>query len=90
LTPGEELETLVTIVRRQNPFLRAAAGAVALYRERISPRLPRTCAYDETCSEYALRQLTERGLMRGGWAAFRRYRNCTAATAERLSPSSTR
>jgi putative component of membrane protein insertase Oxa1/YidC/SpoIIIJ protein YidD len=63
---------------------------VMLYQDRISSRCPRRCAYPETCSEYALRQLTEQGFLRGGLAAVRRYRSCTAATAERFARSAMR
>jgi uncharacterized protein len=66
-------------------MLRLAIAGVSFYRDRVSSRLSRRCAYDESCSAYALRQLTERGLVRGGLAALRRYRTCNADMAERLS-----
>jgi uncharacterized protein len=72
-------------MEHRGPLLRLAMAGVSLYRERVSSQLPRRCAYEETCSAYALRQLAERGLVRGGIAALRRYRTCTAEAAERLS-----
>jgi putative component of membrane protein insertase Oxa1/YidC/SpoIIIJ protein YidD len=77
-------------MRRPQPLLGAAIGLIRLYRSHVSSRVAATCAYDESCSEYALRQLRERGLVRGAWAAYRRYRSCDSATAERLSLSTSR
>lgn len=74
-------------MRRPQPFLRLGLGLIDLYRTHVSSPFPPACAYDETCSEYAQRQLREQGLVRGGLAAFRRYRTCDAVTAERLSYS---
>ena len=75
----------LAVVKRRGPLLELAIAGISFYRDRVSSRLPRRCAYDETCSAYALRQLTERGLVRGGIAALRRYRTCNVETAERLS-----
>jgi putative membrane protein insertion efficiency factor len=77
-------------MRRQRPLTYLAISLVETYQERISSQLPARCAYSETCSQYAVRQLSEHGFVRGGWAAYRRYRRCDAAAAERLSTSSVR
>jgi putative component of membrane protein insertase Oxa1/YidC/SpoIIIJ protein YidD len=57
-------------------FARVALRAIRDY-QLVNAGRPRVCAYDETCSSYAVRQILNRGLMRGGWAAFRRFRTCT-------------
>jgi putative component of membrane protein insertase Oxa1/YidC/SpoIIIJ protein YidD len=67
-------------VRRQHFFAGFALRAIADYQARTATR-PRVCAYDESCSNYAARQIRERGLIRGGWDAFRRYRTCTVDAA---------
>jgi putative component of membrane protein insertase Oxa1/YidC/SpoIIIJ protein YidD len=77
-------------MRRPHPLLCIAVALIGLYRSHVSSRVGATCAYEESCSDYALRQLRERGLVRGLWAAYRRYRTCDAATAERLSLSAGR
>ena len=67
-------------MRRQHFFAKLALRAIAGYQVRTAQR-PRICAYDESCSNYAARQIRERGLIRGGWSAFRRYRTCTVDAA---------
>jgi len=74
---------------RRGRLLRLALAGIAFYRDRISSRLPRRCVYEETCSAYAVRRLTEEGVFRGGLAALRRYRTCNAETAERLFRATT-
>jgi putative component of membrane protein insertase Oxa1/YidC/SpoIIIJ protein YidD len=64
----------------QRFFARLAFRAILDY-QRLNAGRPRRCVYDETCSSYALREIGERGLVRGGWAAFRRYRTCSVAAA---------
>jgi putative component of membrane protein insertase Oxa1/YidC/SpoIIIJ protein YidD len=46
----------------------------------------RMCVYEESCSEYAIRRLHERGLVRGSVDAYRRYRTCTVDAAVSHSP----
>jgi putative component of membrane protein insertase Oxa1/YidC/SpoIIIJ protein YidD len=98
---GRELKTLAAIARVEisrwrgdrrpldignpSPVTRALSALIELYRHRISSQLPPSCIYKESCSEYALRQLAERGPVAGSFAAFRRCRTCTAATGARLS-----
>ncbi len=45
------------------------------YQRVISPALPRTCKYEPTCSDYAVRAVREFGILRGlvlaGWRLLR-------------------
>jgi putative component of membrane protein insertase Oxa1/YidC/SpoIIIJ protein YidD len=80
LTSRGEKIRLDAAVRRQHFLARLALRAIARYQTRTATR-PRVCAYDESCSNYAARQIRERGLIRGGWNAFRRYGTCTVDAA---------
>jgi len=54
---------------------RLALAAIALYKRRISPLLPRSCRFAPTCSEYAWLAIVQHGLLRGtGLAAWRLLR----------------
>jgi putative component of membrane protein insertase Oxa1/YidC/SpoIIIJ protein YidD len=80
LTSRAERIRLDAAVRRQHFLARLALRAIGDYQASTAAG-PRVCAYDESCSNYAARQIRERGLVRGGVAAFRRYRTCTVDTA---------
>lgn len=71
-------------MRRQRLFVRLALRLIAAYQMQSARAAP-MCSYDESCSSYAMRRLRERGLVRGGIDAYRRYRTCTAAEAVRRS-----
>ena len=49
---------------------------ITFYRLAISPRLPPTCRYLPTCSEYAVEAISRFGAVRGGWLAVRRVLRC--------------
>ena len=55
---------------------RAAIALVRHYQGWLSPRKPRTCRYYPSCSEYAVRALGARGLVRGGLLAAWRVLRC--------------
>ena len=48
---------------------RLALRAIRDY-QLVNAGRPKVCAYDESCSNYALRQIRERGLPRGAWSNF--------------------
>ena len=49
---------------------------VKFYRSFISPRLPPSCRYVPTCSEYALIAIERYGAMKGGWLSLKRILRC--------------
>jgi uncharacterized protein len=54
---------------------RLALAALAFYKRRVSPLLPRSCRFAPTCSEYARLAILKHGLLRGtGLAAWRLLR----------------
>ena len=58
---------------------RVARTAIALvrgYQHWLSHLKPRTCRYQPTCSEYAVRAIATRGLLRGGLLALWRLLRC--------------
>jgi putative membrane protein insertion efficiency factor len=58
-----------------SPVTRLALAAIAFYKRRISPLLPRSCRFAPTCSEYAWLAISTHGLLRGtGLAAWRLLR----------------
>lgn len=55
---------------------RAAIYLVRVYQQRLSMLKPKTCRYYPTCSEYAARAISARGLLRGGLLAAWRLLRC--------------
>ena len=56
--------------------VRLGIALIRCYQTVISPVLPRTCRYHPSCSEYALRAVTHRGLLRGSALALWRLLRC--------------
>jgi putative membrane protein insertion efficiency factor len=74
----------VTDAERQRPLRFGRASRVArtlvsapvvVYQRVISPGLPRRCRYEPTCSRYAVRAITDYGILKGlvlaGWRLLR-------------------
>lgn len=55
---------------------RALLGAIRGYQRVVSPRLPASCRYQPTCSEYAYDAISRLGAWRGSWLAVRRVARC--------------
>lgn len=53
-----------------------AIGLIRLYQRAISPFLPPACRFVPTCSQYSLEAITQFGILKGGWLAFRRVLRC--------------
>jgi len=49
---------------------------LGVYKQRISPLLPRACRFTPTCSEYARLALLKHGAWRGGFLAAGRLLRC--------------
>ena len=56
----------------KRPLILAIRG----YRYLLSPWWGNQCRFDPTCSEYAMRAIEERGVLRGTWLAMRRISKC--------------
>jgi uncharacterized protein len=56
----------------KRPLILAIRG----YRYLLSPWWGNHCRFDPTCSEYAMRAIEERGVLRGTWLAMRRISKC--------------
>ena len=54
----------------------ASIAAIRLYQRWISPRVPPSCRFYPSCSEYAAQALQRYGLAWGGWLALRRLLRC--------------
>ncbi len=52
-----------------------ARAPIVVYQRVISPGLPRRCRYEPTCSRYAVRAISDYGILRGlvlaGWRLLR-------------------
>jgi putative membrane protein insertion efficiency factor len=55
---------------------RLGAGLIRIYQLYLSPLKPRTCRFYPSCSEYALRAVRHRGLLRGALLAAWRVLRC--------------
>lgn len=55
---------------------RVALGLLRLYKQAISPWLPRACRYEPTCSVYAREAIERHGLARGSRLALARLLRC--------------
>lgn len=77
--------------RPATPGARLAARAVRSYQVNVSVRRGRpVCNLTPSCSRYALRTLSSRGLLRGGVLVVRRLRACGRAGAERRAAGALR
>jgi len=54
----------------------ATLAVIRLYQRWISPRIPPSCRFYPSCSEYAAQALQRYGLAWGGWLALRRLLRC--------------
>ncbi len=70
--------TCVARTMKRSPGIAARLGIalIRFYQIAISPALPSTCKYYPSCSEYALRAVTHRGLLRGSLLAAWRLLRC--------------
>jgi len=59
-----------------NAMRRAAVTPILVYQRAISPLLPRRCKYEPTCSRYAVRAISEYGILRGLVLAMWRLLRC--------------
>ena len=68
----------------------AAAGflifLVGLYRNLVSPLLPRTCRFWPSCSAYSIEALREHGALRGAWMTAGRILRCSPLSAGGYDP----
>ncbi len=49
---------------------------IRVYRQAISPGLPRACRFYPSCSHYAVAAIERHGAARGSWLAARRLLRC--------------
>ncbi len=70
--------TCAALTMKKPPGIAARLGIalIRFYQIAISPALPSTCKYYPSCSEYALRAVTHRGLLRGSALAAWRLLRC--------------
>ena len=72
--------------------MRWGAGAgfliflVGLYRNFVSPLLPRTCRFWPSCSAYSVEALREHGALRGSWMTAGRILRCSPLSAGGYDP----
>ena len=69
-----------------SPAARVLAGLIGLYRRHVSPRLPRHCRFEPTCSTYALQAIRSHGALRGTLLALRRVLRCHPFSPGGLDP----
>lgn len=55
---------------------RILIGLIRFYQAAVAPRLPSTCRYTPSCSNYALEAVERHGALRGAWLAARRLLRC--------------
>ena len=55
---------------------RAAALAIAVYQQAVSPLLGTNCRFHPSCSQYAKEAVLKHGVLRGGVLAVRRLVRC--------------
>lgn len=53
-----------------------ALAAIRFYQRRISPRLPASCRFYPTCSQYMYEAIEIYGPVRGVWLGTRRIMRC--------------
>ena len=53
-----------------------ALWLIRLYQKTISQRLPPSCRFVPSCSEYTYQAIAKYGLIRGGWLSIKRIARC--------------
>lgn len=61
-------------------------GLIKLYRITLSERLPRSCRFTPSCSQYALTAVSRFGAVKGGFLAFWRICRCNPYSAGGWDP----
>ena len=61
-------------------------AAVRVYQREISPKRPPCCAFEPTCSTYAVEALDRHGARRGAWLTVRRLVRCRPGAAGGADP----
>lgn len=51
-------------------------AALRFYKRRISPKLPPSCRFTPTCSEYMMGAVEVHGVVRGVWMGTKRILRC--------------
>jgi len=55
---------------------RLIVSLIRFYQKFIGPRLPSSCRFHPTCSEYAAQAIQKHGVGKGLWLALRRISKC--------------
>ena len=61
--------------------------AIRFYQRAISARMPPSCLYQPTCSQYAYEAIGRHGPWRGAWLAARRLGRCHPGRAGGYDPA---
>jgi putative membrane protein insertion efficiency factor len=59
-----------------SPTVKAALGALRIYKVYLSAHMPGGCRFDPTCSVYAYQAIERFGVMRGTWLGLKRLLRC--------------
>ncbi|MGB6685716.1 MAG: membrane protein insertion efficiency factor YidD [Candidatus Acidiferrum sp.] len=59
-----------------SPAVKAALGALRIYKVYLSAHMPGGCRFDPTCSVYAYQAIERFGVMRGTWLGLKRLLRC--------------
>ena len=80
------MNTFLGTNRRTGLAARAAISLVRTYQDWISILKPKTCRYYPSCSEYAMRAIATRGVLRGCLLAAWRLLRCNPFSAGGYDP----
>jgi hypothetical protein len=61
-------------------------AALRFYKRRISPKLPPSCRFTPTCSEYMMEAVEVHGAVRGVWMGSKRILRCNPFTKPGYDP----
>lgn len=61
-------------------------GLHRFYKRYVSPLFGSACRFQPSCSTYALQAIEQRGVLVGGWLAFRRILRCNPWSRGGLDP----
>lgn len=59
-----------------NPAVRFLRWIILSYQDNISPRLPKSCRYTPSCSQYGLQAIEKYGAVQGSWLTLKRIVRC--------------
>jgi putative component of membrane protein insertase Oxa1/YidC/SpoIIIJ protein YidD len=82
----KEVKTKRTFVQKINPIYWIYTGMADFYKKNISVQIAANCVFEETCSHYSRKLVSEKGVFAGVVLSLDRLSRCNKVTLAETSP----